>query len=169
MISRPRPSGSPRPKVAGPMSFARRWQAECQHCRRRSAKSSHPQRPQLEIVPEHARLQAELFVPARAIGFIEPGQSVRLLFDAFPYQHFGTYRGKVVRVSQTILMTSDTGGPIKLNDPTYRVIASLERQDIDAHGKKIALQPDMLLRADIVLEWRSLMDWLLGPLRSVRM
>ena len=131
--------------------------------------NAHPQRPQLEIIPQHATLQAELFVPTRAIGFIKAGQPVRLLFDAFPYQHFGTYRGQVVRVSQTILMTSDTGGPIKLNEPTYRVIASLERQDIDANGKSVALQPDMLLRADIILERRSLIDWLLSPLRSVRM
>jgi len=131
--------------------------------------NAHPQRLQLEIIPEEATLQAELFITARAIGFVEPGQPVRLLFEAFPYQHFGTYRGQVVKVSQTILTSSDTGGPIKLNEPAYRVIASLERQDIDVHGKKIALQPDMLLRADILLEWRSLMSWLLSPLRSVRM
>ena len=131
--------------------------------------NANPQRLQLEIIPEEATLQAELFITARAIGFVEPGQPVRLLFEAFPYQHFGTYRGQVVKVSQTILTSSDTGGPIKLNEPAYRVIASLERQDIDVHGKKIALQPDMLLKADILLEWRSLMNWLLSPLTSVRM
>jgi membrane fusion protein len=131
--------------------------------------NANPQRLQLEIIPEEATLQAELFITARAIGFVEPGQPVRLLFEAFPYQHFGTYRGKVVKVSQTILTSSDTGGPIKLNEPAYRVIASLERQDINVHGKKIALQPDMLLKADILLEWRSLMSWLLSPLTSVRM
>lgn len=130
---------------------------------------AHPQRLQLEIIPEEGTLHAELFVPARAIGFVEAGQPVRLLFDAFPYQHFGTYRGQVVRVSQTILLGSDTGGPIKLNEPAYRVIASLERQDINVHGKNVALQPDMLLRADIILERRSLMSWMLSPLRSVRM
>jgi membrane fusion protein len=131
--------------------------------------NAHPQRPQLEIVPENATLHAELFVPARAIGFIEPGQPVRLLFDAFPYQHFGTYRGEVVRVSQTMLMTSDTGSPLKLNEPTYRVIARLERQDVDVNGKAVPLQPDMLLKADILLERRSLMSWLLSPLSSIRM
>ena len=52
-----------------------------------------PQRLQLEIIPEHAVLQAELLVPARAIGFVEAGQPVRILYDAFPYQHFGTYSG----------------------------------------------------------------------------
>jgi membrane fusion protein len=49
------------------------------------------------------------------------------------------------------------------------VIASLERQDVDVHRKKVALQPDMLLKADILLERRSLIDWLLSPLHSIRM
>jgi membrane fusion protein len=128
-----------------------------------------PQRLQLEIIPEDAVLQAELFVPARAIGFVEPGQAVRILYDAFPYQHFGTYSGHVVKISQTILTGSDARGPIALKEPAYRVIAALDRADIDAAGKKVPLQPDMLLRADIILEKRSLMSWLISPLTGVRM
>ena len=128
-----------------------------------------PQRLQLEVIPEHAVLQAELLVPARAIGFVEPGQPVRILYDAFPYQHFGTYKGQVVKVSQTLLTGTDAAGPIALKEPAYRITAALERADIDANGKKIALQPDMLLKADIILEKRSLMSWLTSPLRGVRM
>jgi membrane fusion protein len=128
-----------------------------------------PQRLQLEIIPKDAVLRAELFVPARAIGFVRAGQPVRILYDAFPYQHFGTYRGEVVKVSQTILTSTDAGGPIKLTEPAYRVTAALERPDIDAYGKKVVLQPDMLLKADIILERRSLMSWLTSPLQSVRM
>jgi membrane fusion protein len=127
------------------------------------------QRLQLEIIPPEAILRAELFVPARAIGFVRAGQPVRILYDAFPYQHFGTYRGKVVKISQTILTSADAGGPIKLSEPAYRVTAALERPDIDAYGKKVTLQPDMLLKADIILERRSLMSWLTSPLLSVRM
>jgi membrane fusion protein len=131
--------------------------------------SADPQRLQLEIIPEDATLRAELFLPARAIGFVEAGQRVRIMYDAFPYQHFGAYDGRVVNVSQTILTSSDAAGPIKLHEPAYRVIAALERPDIDAYGKTVALQPDMLLKADVILEKRSLMSWLLNPLRSVRM
>jgi membrane fusion protein len=135
----------------------------------REGQNADPQRLQLEIIPSNSVLQAELFVPSRAIGFVQPGQAVRLLYDAFPYQHFGIYRGKVTEVSQTILTSADAGGPIKLTEPAYRVIAALERFDIDAYGKTVALQPDMLLRADIVLERRSLLSWLLRPLQSIRM
>src|SRR5436190_4994003 len=73
-----------------------------------------PQRLQLEIIPEGAALEADLFVPARAIGFIEPGQNVRILYEAFPYQHFGTYKAQVVNVSQTLLTGSDARGPIAI-------------------------------------------------------
>ena len=128
-----------------------------------------PRRLQMEIVPNESVMQAELFVPARGIGFVQPGQEVRILYEAFPYQQFGTYSGRVLKVSQTILTKSDTVGPIELKEPAYRITVALDRPDIDAYGKKIPLQADMLLRADLILEKRSLISWLLDPLLSVRM
>jgi membrane fusion protein len=128
-----------------------------------------PRRLQLEIVPSNSVLQAELFVPTRAIGFVRPGQKVRIKYEAFPYQSFGTYRGQIIKVSHTIVTSSDASGPITLKEPAYRVTAALERSDIAAYGENIPLQADMLLSADIILEHRSLMSWLLDPLLSVRM
>jgi membrane fusion protein len=122
----------------------------------------------MDIVPDDSILQAELFVPTRAIGFVQPGQEVRILYDAFPYQQFGTYRGRVIEISQTILTRTDAIGPVELKEPAYRVKVSLDRPDIDAYGKRIPLQADMLLRADIILEKRTLLRWLLDPLLSVR-
>ena len=128
-----------------------------------------PRRLQMEVIPNEEVLQAELFVPTRAIGFVRPGQHVRILYEAFPYQQFGAYSGQVSKVSQTILTKADASGPIELKEPAYKVTAVLDRPDIDAYGKKIPLQADMLLRADIILEKRSLVSWLLDPLVSVRM
>ena len=128
-----------------------------------------PRRLQLEIVPSDSVLQAELFVPTRAIGFVRPGQKVKMKYEAFPYQKFGTYTGQIIKVSHTIVTSADASGPIALREPVYRVTAALERTDIDAYGEKIPLQADMLLSADIILEHRSLVGWLLDPLLSVRM
>ncbi len=128
-----------------------------------------PQRLQLQIVPGDSALQAELFVPARAIGFVKVGQDVRILYDAFPYQHYGAYHGRIVRVSQTVLVGSDISTPVTLREPAYRAIVALDRPDIDAQGQRIPLQPDMLLRADVILEKRTLMDWILNPLLSARL
>jgi membrane fusion protein len=128
-----------------------------------------PRHIQLEIIPLHAHLQAELFFPTRAFGFVHPGQQVRILYDAFPYQKFGAYRGSVTNVSHAILTDNQATGPITLKEPAYRVTAALERPDIDAYGRKMPLQPDMLLKADVILEQRSLMRWLLGPVLGARM
>ena len=128
-----------------------------------------PRRPQMEIIPSESILQAELFVPTRAIGFVQLGQKVRILYEAFPYQQFGTYSGRVIEISRTVLTKSDTSGPIELKEPSYRVTAALDRPDVDAYGEHVPLQADMLLRADIILEKRSLMTWILHPLLSVRM
>jgi membrane fusion protein len=128
-----------------------------------------PRRPQMEIIPSESILQAELFVPTRAIGFVQLGQKVRILYEAFPYQQFGTYSGRVIEISRTVLTKSDTSGPIELKEPSYRVTAALDRPDVDAYGEHVPLQADMLLTADIILEKRSLMTWILHPLLSVRM
>ncbi|QRM27833.1 HlyD family secretion protein [Microvirga sp. VF16] len=125
-------------------------------------------KPLMTLLPDGASLLAELFVPSRAIGFVEPGQRVRLMVDAFPYQRFGTQSGHVETVSQAVLSPSDVIGRVALTEPAYRVTVRLDRQDIEAFGRRVALQPDMTLKADIVLEGRSLVAWLFEPLISVR-
>jgi membrane fusion protein len=132
-------------------------------------RSADPKDLQLEVVPADSGLHAELFVPTRAVGFVSEGQRVRILYDAFPYQKFGAYGGHIIRASQTILTSSDMSGPMTLKEPAYRIIAALERPDVDAYGKKMPLQAGMLVHADIILERRSLLHWLLDPLLSARM
>ncbi|MBV9882745.1 MAG: HlyD family efflux transporter periplasmic adaptor subunit, partial [Sphingomonadaceae bacterium] len=47
------------------------------------------------IVPRGSQLEVWLYAPSRAVGFAHPGQQVRLLFDAFPYQKYGAGQGTV--------------------------------------------------------------------------
>ncbi len=126
-----------------------------------------PDVPLLAILPEDDRLEAELLVPARAIAFLEPGQPVRLYYEAFPFQRFGTYRGAVVSVSRSILSPGEMPIPLALEEPAYPVRVRLDEQAVRAYGKRIALQSGMPLQADIILERRSLLDWLLEPLYTV--
>jgi membrane fusion protein len=131
--------------------------------------TAEPNQFQLEILPPDSTLKAELFIPSRDIGFVRVGQQVSLRYDAFPYQNFGRYAGKIVDVSRNILTASDsTPAPVELKEPAYRVIASLDRQDVDAYGKRMPLQAGMLLKADVVLDRRSLARWLLDPLLAIR-
>jgi len=49
-------------------------------------------------------------------------------------------------------------------EPYYRATAILDHQSVRAFGQDLALRPGMKLEADIVLEERSLLAWLLEPL-----
>jgi len=123
-----------------------------------------PATPQMSIVPEGDTLQAALLVPPRAIGFIAPGQHVRLSYDSFPSQSFGFGQGVVESVSHTLLKPSEIDGPILAEQPAYRIIVRLASQSLHAHGSDITLQTDAELQADIMLDTRSLFAWLTAPL-----
>ena len=127
-----------------------------------------PSIPQLAIVPSGSVLEAELLVPARAIGFVSPGQAVRLAYEAFPYQRFGMHRGRVLSLSGTQLRPAELVGPVAAAGPCYRVTVALDRQAVEAFGRSFPLGADMTLRADIVFDRRSLLDWVLDPIRSLR-
>ena len=124
--------------------------------------------PLLAIIPEGGRLEAQLYVPSRAIGFVAVGQEVRLLYDAFDYRRFGVHSGRVSEVSSAVFLPRETRSGIHLAEPAYRVTVAIDAQAVAAYGRELPLQPGMLLRADIVLERRSLVDLLLDPLLSLR-
>ena len=123
--------------------------------------------PLLTIIPERSILKAEIYAPSRAIGFVRPGQETRLLFDAFPYQRFGSFVGRVASVSRIVIDPRESDVPLKLEEPAYLVTVALERQYVAAYGERVSLQPGMTLKANIVLERQSFLDWLLTPLRAV--
>ncbi|HZA94622.1 MAG TPA: HlyD family efflux transporter periplasmic adaptor subunit, partial [Burkholderiaceae bacterium] len=68
--------------------------------------------PLAMVVPKGGGLHAQLLVPTRAIGFVQPGQAVVLRYDAFPFQRFGQYRGTVERVSSTVWSPGERVGPM---------------------------------------------------------
>jgi membrane fusion protein len=119
------------------------------------------------IAPSHSRLEAELFVPSRAAGFVRAGQEVRLKYAAFPFQRFGSASGQVRSVSRTVLPPSDAAeAGIRVDEPVFRVRVALKDQDIHAYGQAIPLQPGMLLQADIVTDRRSILAWLFDSIRA---
>ena len=126
--------------------------------------------PMLSLLPATGVLEAHLLVPSRAVGFVEAGDTVLLRYQAFPYQTFGHYGGKVVRVSRSALSSGEGAslvGGAQAGEPVYRIIVSLDRPTIRAFGKDEMLKPGMLLEADILGEKRKLWEWAVGPVRAL--
>lgn len=132
-----------------------------------TGRTANPSMPLMVIVPDKSQLKAELYAPTRAIGFVKSGQETRILFDAFPYQRFGSFGGKVQSVSRIVIDPRESEVPLKLEEAVYRVTVALDKQAIAAYGEKVSLQPGMTLRANIVLERQSFLSWMLQPLNAV--
>jgi membrane fusion protein len=123
--------------------------------------------PLLEIVPSHSRLHAEIYAPTRAIGFVKAGQEARLLYDAFPFQRFGSFSGRITRVSTAVLDPRQVAQPLKLEEAVYRIEVTPGEQEVKAFGEAIPLQAGMAVSANLVLDRRTFLDWLLQPLRAM--
>ncbi len=123
-------------------------------------------KPLMAIIPEGGVLLGELYVPSRAAGFVVAGQTVRLLFDAFPYTRFGPGFGTVTGVSTTVLRPEEVTASVKVQEPVYRIVVALRDTAMVAYGKRLPLQSGMALSADILLEDRTFLDLLLDPLRA---
>ena len=129
-------------------------------------------KPLLSIVPTDAKLQAYLYAPSRAIGFVKPGDKVLMRYQAYPYQKFGQAQGTVAFVARVALSGNELAGMGQAGqanggEPLYRIAVNLSAQTIKAYGRPQALQAGMLLDADILQEKRRLYEWVLEPLYTL--
>jgi membrane fusion protein len=114
------------------------------------------------IVPDGSDLHARLLVPARAIGKVRLGQNVSIRYDAFPYQRYGTFKGRITDIANTTTLPQEVErvSPLKLTEPVYMVDVDIERQRIAmAHGRWASLRPDMLLSASVEVDRAPLLSW----------
>ena len=124
--------------------------------------------PLATMLPKGSGLHVELLVPSRAIGFVTKGQQVVLRYEAFPHERFGQYHGVVAEIGRNVWSPGDRIGPLTVKEPVYRVDVKLERQSVAALGNEIPLRPGMLVNADILLERRTLLEWLFEPVLQLR-
>lgn len=125
------------------------------------------------ILPEGNKLEAEMYVPSRAVGFIKPGMTALLRYQAFPYQKFGQHLARVREVATTSvrpeeLPTSAAAMPnAAQSEPVYRVRLELDQQTVRAYGTAMPLRSGMLADASVMLERRKLYEWVLEPIFSI--
>lgn len=122
--------------------------------------------PAIVIEGEGRGMYAVLSLPSHARGFIEKGQEVRIMVDAFPFQRFGLVEGRVDSVAQSPAPLALAAS--KPGEGAYLVRVALKTSYVVAYGKRHDLRPGMGVRAHIILERRSLMTWLLDPLAAAR-
>jgi multidrug efflux pump subunit AcrA (membrane-fusion protein) len=113
-----------------------------------------------EIACAGEQLQAEFRVAQAGLPLIRTGQSVKLRYDAFPYQRYGVRFGTVRWVGPSGVGARDSGG--------FRVLVDLADDSIRVRGLSRALQAGMEGQADVVVGRRSLVSFAVEPIRALR-
>lgn len=124
------------------------------------------------LVPDGSVLEAELYAPSRSIGFVRPGMTALLRYDAFPYEKFGQYEATISEISRTPIPRSELPMPEAIaggtNEPVYRIKLRLRSQTIKVYGSEIPLNPGMLVQASIRLEKKKIYELILEPLFAIK-
>lgn len=127
-----------------------------------------PAAPVMMIIPENSKVIATLLAPTRTAAFLERGQNVNLLIDAFPYQKFGVQKGVISEISATPFRPGELDAPIAFQESVYRIKVTLDKQTVFAYGNEVPLKSGMTLQGDLITDRRTLMQWMLDPLFTLK-
>jgi membrane fusion protein len=125
--------------------------------------------PVLSIIPAGSELQADVYLPARAAGFVRVGSKALLQFQAFPYQKFGSQTAEVVKMSRVAVAASELPYPPPgpAGELYYIASLSLPKKTVLAYGREEPLQAGMGFDANLILETRTLLEWVFEPVFSI--
>ena len=120
------------------------------------------------VLPKGSGMHVELLVPTRAVGFVKPGNEVVLRYEAFPYERFGQYRGVITDVGRNVWTQGERVGTLTAKEPVYRIDVRLDQQNVSALGQSYALRAGMAVNADLLLERRTILEWIFEPVLRLK-
>ena len=105
-------------------------------------------------------LHAEISITQSAVARLKPGQAVKLLYDAFPYQRYGVRYGTLRWISPTARVVDGRSA--------FLALADVDDQSVSIQGEPWALRPGMGGTAKVVVGRRPLWSYALDPIRQLR-
>lgn len=125
----------------------------------------------MNIVPQGEPLQAEVQLHNEDVGFVSVGQLAKVKVAAYPFQKYGLLDGRVILVSADATdpkqqQQAQQPGQPQLN---YRAIVQIDSPVLTsaATGEKLVLNPGMAVTAEVQQGRRSVIEYLLSPVKKV--
>ena len=138
-----------------------------------------PAQALLTVVPDAGPVLIEATVENSDIGFVHAGQDVEVKVRTFEFTRYGLLHGHVVDVSRDRVVEQNSSGQRasgdqagdsqtedgKPNEPGYVAHVALDSARMVVDGREEALSPGMAVTAEIKTGRRSVISYLLSPLR----
>jgi hemolysin D len=117
--------------------------------------------PLFYLAPLRSPMEAELQIQARDVGFIRPGDPVKVKFDAFNFVEHGTAEGKLRWISEGAFTTSEENSTqpnsSQPTEPYYKARVELSDVNLRNVPDGFRLIPGMTLAGDVHVGTRSLL------------
>lgn len=128
----------------------------------------------LTIVPENVPLVAEVFIRNDDVGFVHPHQNVKIKLAAYPFQKYGLLDGRVLQIWPDATEPSSSGeAPSRATEAStekepggFKAWVGLDHQRLDSGGEFLTLVPGMQVIAEIREGRRSVLQYLLSPIKG---
>jgi hemolysin D len=114
------------------------------------------------LIPMGDKLRAEVQIESADIGLLKAGDDSNIKIDAFPFQKYGTLKGKLSQISQDSFRRDPNSGPS--GESYYTAKLELSKQNLENMPSHAKLLPGMSLSAEIVVGKRTVMSYLIWPL-----
>jgi HlyD family secretion protein len=114
-----------------------------------------------QIAPQDSPLIMRAKISSKESGFLKIGLPVKLKFDAYPFQDYGSIPGRLTWISPDSKVAEDSS-------EFYEIEIQLERNYIQDEQKRILLAPGQTATAEVVIRQRRLGDMLLSPVKNLQ-
>jgi HlyD family secretion protein len=122
----------------------------------------------MSLVPQSEPLIAEVLVENKDVGFVAPGQEVRVKIAAYQFQKYGMVEGKVKTISADSSRAAESReGPSDQANPSFKALVDLQGQELKVGKVAYQLSAGMQVTAEIVQGERTVMEYLLSPVQRV--
>jgi membrane fusion protein, adhesin transport system len=112
-----------------------------------------------EVVPLEGNLIVETHIQPKDIGHIKVGLPVKVKIGAYDYSRYGSIGGELIYISATTFVKED-------GTRYYMGRVSLAQNHVGSNPKLNLIVPGMTAEADIVTGSKSILAYLLKPIRN---
>ena len=117
--------------------------------------------PLMQIVPEDAKLEFEVYADNKDIGFIKVGQEAEVKVETFNFQKFGMYKAEVMEISADAVNEPND----QQRDKKYKLLLDPTSNDINVYGQPAKIEIGMNISAEIKIKEKRIIDFFLDPFR----
>jgi len=110
----------------------------------------------LVVVPDQAKVTAEVTLENKDVGFVNNGQNAEIKLETFQYTRYGTVPATVTTITADAVNDEKRGA-------IFPATLTLAQSDISVDGKSIKLTPGMNVTAEIKTGKRRVIEYLINP------